>query len=248
MKAVFITVRTGSSRLPNKALLKINDRHTIEYVIESAKRSRLADMVILCTTNLEEDRILCEIATSNGIEYYCGSVEDKLERWKGAALKYNIDFFVTADGDDLFCSTELMDLAFGQYSRNNSEFIQGEGLVSGSFTYGIATPALLKVCDIKDTDETEMMWVYFTETGVCAIEALENVPNIYLRDDIRMTLDYKEDFDFFSTVINHFGSRLFSTDTVLQYLDENKEVIGINYFLEDKWRQNQISKTKLELK
>ena len=32
--------------------------------------------------------------------------------------KFNIDFFITADGDDLFCSKELIDLAF------KSEFIQ----------------------------------------------------------------------------------------------------------------------------
>jgi len=30
MKAIFITVRVGSSRLPNKSLLKIRGKYTIE--------------------------------------------------------------------------------------------------------------------------------------------------------------------------------------------------------------------------
>ena len=54
MKAIFITVRTGSTRLPQKALLKIHDHSTIEHLIKRVKRSKLADIIVLCTTNLPE--------------------------------------------------------------------------------------------------------------------------------------------------------------------------------------------------
>ena len=248
MNAIFITVRSGSTRLPNKALLGINDKATIEYVIQNAKRSKYADKVILCTTTLEEDNILCHLAAENEISYFRGNIEDKLERWLGAALKYEVDFFVTADGDDLFCSSELMDLAFEQRDRNDSEFVQGENLVSGSFTYGISTDALIKVCEIKDTENTEMMWVYFTDTGMFKVETLENVPSCYIRSDIRMTLDYQDDFTFFETVINYFNGHEFNMRDVLSYLDENPEVIDINFHLEEQWKQNQIEKTNLVLK
>ena len=40
---------------------------------------------------------------------------------------------------------------------------------------------------IKDTNDTEMMWVYFTDTGLFNVQELENVPEVYKRDDIRMT-------------------------------------------------------------
>ena len=33
-----------------------------------------------------------------------------------------------------------------------------------------------KVCEIKDTDDTEMMWVYFTDTGFFDVQNLENIP------------------------------------------------------------------------
>ena len=66
-KAIFITVRTGSTRLPEKALLKINERSTIELVIDRAKRSKKKDIVVLCTTESTNDDILCEIAEKNGI-------------------------------------------------------------------------------------------------------------------------------------------------------------------------------------
>ena len=69
-KGIFITVRTGSTRLPNKSILKIYGKYTIEYLIERVKESRLADEIILCTTSKLEDDILCRIATKNNIKYF----------------------------------------------------------------------------------------------------------------------------------------------------------------------------------
>ena len=248
MNGIFITVRTGSTRLPNKALLKINDKTTIEHLIERVKKAHLADVVVLCTTTLPEDDILCELASKNGIKHHRGSVEDKLERWNGAAKQYNVDFFVTADGDDLFCEPELIDLAFEQYKNNKCDFIKAEGVICGSFTYGIKSEALQKVCEIKDTDNTEMMWVYFTDTGLFNVEDLQNIPKDFLRADIRMTLDYRDDFVFFEKVIKSFDRNDFSLRDIVQLIDEKPEIKEINLYLEEEWKNNQIAKTTLELK
>ena len=249
MRGVLITVRSASTRLNNKCYKLIKERPTIEYVIEQAKKSKLGEVVVLCTTELPEDDLLCEIATRNGIEYHRGSVSDKLERWNGACHEYNIDFFVTADGDDLFCDPEMMDLAFSQYDKDNSiDFIKSDDVVCGSFTYGIKHAALKKVCEIKDTDDTEMMWVYFTETGLFKVRDLQDIPEHILRKDIRMTLDYQEDFDFFKNVIDYFDDTSYTMREILAYLDSNPSVKDINYFLETQWKQNQVNKTQLKLK
>jgi hypothetical protein len=39
-------------------------------------------------------------------------------------VKIQSDFFVTADGDDLFCDHELIDLAFNQYMNSKVDFIK----------------------------------------------------------------------------------------------------------------------------
>jgi len=194
-KAIFITVRTGSTRLPKKALLEINRITTIEHLIERVKKSQKKDGIVLCTTELPEDDILVELAEKHGIEYFRGSEKDKLERWRGAAEKFGVEFFVTADGDDLFCEPELIDLAFQQYERNKPDFIEEKRkLVCGAFSYAIKTEALEKVCQIKDTNDTEMMWVYFTDTGLFRCEELEGVDSIYKRPEIRATLERCQKF------------------------------------------------------
>jgi spore coat polysaccharide biosynthesis protein SpsF len=249
-KAIFMTVRTGSTRLPNKALLEMNGKPTIEHLIQRVKRSKKAELIVLCTTDLPEDKVLCKIAERNGIKYFQGSEKDKLERWNGAARKYDVEFFVTADGDDLFCEPELIDLAFGQYERTGADFIEGgPELICGSFTYAIKAAALKKVCEIKDSNDTEMMWVYFTDTGLFKTEKLQNVPSLFIRPEIRMTLDYEEDFKFFKTIMDHFAGRQdFSLREIVAFLDEHPEVIKINQYRQQEFLANQKKKTKLVIK
>lgn len=248
MKSIFITVRSGSTRLPNKALLKINNKTTIEHLIDRVKKSQLADSIVLCTTTLPEDDKLCQIAEFNNIKYYRGSVKDKLERWKGACEKFNIEFFVTADGDDLFCEPELIDLAIKQYTSTSPDFIKTDEVVCGAFTFGIKYQSLKKACEIKNTEDTELMWVYFTDTGLFNVEELQNIPLEYKRKDVRMTLDYQDDFEFFKNIIEHFGLKEFGLKDILSYIDNNPEVSKINYYLEQNWSENQNNNIKLILK
>ena len=55
-----ITVRTSSTRLPNKCLLPFGDGNVIEHIIKRAKYSGLDP--ILCTSIDKSDNILQEIA------------------------------------------------------------------------------------------------------------------------------------------------------------------------------------------
>lgn len=247
-KAVFITVRTQSTRLPNKALLEINGLKTIEYVIQRAKSSKNTDLVVLCTTTNKADDILIDISKEYNIEYFRGSEEDKLERWRGAAEKFGIDFFVTADGDDLLCDPELVDLGFEQAIRTNADFIEGSDEISpGAFTYGIKVGALNKVCEIKGSSETEMMWTYFKDTDLFEVEKLE-CDKLFKRPEIRITLDYIEDFNFFERIFNHFKNPLIRLSEVISFLDQNPEIIKINQFRLKEWADNQKKKTKLVLR
>lgn len=249
-KAIFITVRTNSTRLPHKCLLKINGQTTIEYLIKSVKRSRLADVIILCTTELKEDEILCQIASGSGIEYFRGSVKDKLMRWYQATEKFDVEFFVTADGDDLFCEPELIDLAFTQYKRSNSDFIEADKLPCGAFSYGIKTSALKKVCEIKASNDTEMMWGYFKQANLFKIKKLDEVPLPYQRPEIRMTLDYPDDFKFFEAVIKGLGGakKDLNLKDIIDFLDRNPNIIKINQYLQKEFEENQKRKTKVVFK
>lgn len=245
MNAIFITARTGSSRLPKKMLLKIEGRPVIEHVIERMKRSKRANLIVLCTTELPDDSVLCYLALRNGISFHRGSVEDKLERWRGAAKKYGVEFFVTCDGDDLFCDPELIDMAFEQYEKNHPDLIECRETPCGAFTYGIGMNALDRVCAMKGTTDTEMIRGYFDGFNV---EQLADVPDDLKRPDIRMTLDYPDDLVFFKCVFKHFADRQFTLREVIQFIEKNPAVGEINRYLQDRFLENQRKKARVILK
>lgn len=249
-KAIFITIRNGSTRLPNKAFLDFGGITAIEYLIKRLGQSKETNKIVLCTTPKKKDDSLVEIAVKNKIEFFRGSEEDKLVRWQGAAKKFKIDYFCTADGDDIYAEPFLIDLCFKQFDSNNPDFVESKKVITGAFTYGIKVSALNKVCEIKDSDQTEMMWVYFTDTGLFKCEELENIPEKFIRQDIRMTLDYQEDYDFFNSILIKSGKKIsyLSLDEIVDIINNNPEIKDINFFRQQQWADNQKKKTTLMIK
>ena len=252
MNCIFLTVRINSSRLPNKALLKLNNGvSTIEFLINRLKTQIINNFdIILCTTNNKEDDKLIEISKNLNIKYFRGSEKDKLQRWYEAAIHYNVKNIVTVDGDDLFIETSLIEKAFNQLENNNVDFIKGDhtGLICGAFTYAFTFNSLYRVIQLKGDNDTEMMWVYFIETGVFKIEELENVSKEFYRNDIRMTLDYQEDLDFFNAILDKQNSNELNLHNIIKIIDENPSIKNINIFRQNEWKINQEKNTKLILK
>lgn len=250
-KAIFITVRMDSSRLPNKTMKKILGKPVLEHIINRAKQTKKFNEIIVCTTQREVDNQIAELAQKHNTKVYRGSLEDKLERWNGAAKEYNIDYIVTFDGDDLFCDPYLLDKGAEQIESGKYDFIElPKGLICGAFTYAFNSKSLAKVCEIKDTDDTEMMWTYFKDTGLFRTGYLEDVEDIYFSNEYRLTLDYPEDFEFFIAVFEHFNcvNNDIPLKEIIDYFKEHPEVPKINIEKQKEFLDNQRKKTKLVLK
>lgn len=250
-KALFITVRKDSSRLPGKTMLRILGVPVLGLIIKRAKLARSFDEVIVCTTTRPLDDEVVKVAEEYGASTYRGSLEDKLERWHGAAKAYDIDYIVTFDGDDLFCDPKLLDMGAEQIEHSGQDFIEApSGLICGAFTYGFTAKALDKVCKIKASKETEMMWTYFKDTGLFKCGCLENVPKVYFNDKIRATLDYPEDFEFFTKVFEHFQcpENDVGLDEIVEYLVLHPELTAINIGRQQDFLANQKARTHLDLK
>jgi len=238
MKAIFISVRTGSTRLPNKALKEINGKPTIEYLIDMVKQSNYTNNIILCTTHLPEDDVLCRIALKNGIKYYKGSVEDKLDRWLGACKEYNIDFFVNVDGDDIFFDADMADACFIQHDKHDPDFIDGQGLYND--VYAMKTSALELACRIKTDSETEHVKQFFEDKIGITVQKILNgepIPEKWIKKKMRLTLDYIEDLLFFKKVIENVKQLNFAN--ILKYIEDNPSIVDINWSRDEDWKINQ---------
>ena len=62
--AIIIPARYGSTRLPAKPLLEVNNKPIIQYVYDAAKKSALATEVIVAT---DDERIKAAVEKFGGI-------------------------------------------------------------------------------------------------------------------------------------------------------------------------------------
>ena len=223
IKSIFITVRTEAGETPNNALLSIEKKPAIEHLIERLKHSKRTESIVLCTTHRREDWVLSNIASNLGILCSQGSVDNMFERWRGATTEFAVDFFVAVEADDLFCEPELIDLAFDQYDRTQADLIEGTGLLTGAFGYGIATPALEKVCSSGKIAAGTDFSAQFKAAGDFKIETLQKVDPVFQRKDLNLSLSDKNNLPVLSKLIAELGpaGRYFSLRDVLKHLDNN---------------------------
>jgi spore coat polysaccharide biosynthesis protein SpsF len=247
-KGVIISARMSSSRLPKKAIKKIFDKWTaIDIVIERAKKIDNADIIVLATSNNLEDDILTEIAQKRGIEVFRGSLKDKIKRWLDCCKFYNIEVFVSFDADDLLGDYLLMKKSLDIISKdNNIDFIKSpDGLVCGAFTYTIRRKTLEVICKMKKKDDTEMVTPYLEWSRIFKGYVLPVEERILFNNQVRLTLDYIEDLNFFRKFFEIARDPTITLKDAMLLLQIYLEIVEINAFRQKDFLENQKRKMNL---
>jgi len=234
--AIFLSIREKATRLPKKVLLKIKGKTVTEHLINRLKLAILPDMIIMCTSTHPDDDVLVDIAKSNRINFFRGSEDDKLDRYLKTAIDYKIDFMVIVDGDDIFCDPECIDNIIRKYLETNADYIVYKELPVGVTGHGVKLDALKKVVELKDEMDTEVWGGYFTETGLFTVIKLK-APKELNYPEIRMTLDYPEDFEFFKKIFEELykTNKIFTLHEILDLLKKNPQIMGLNKCVHEKY-------------
>jgi len=230
--AVFIPSRTSSARRPGKALLEIGGKPVIEHLIDRVKTAKLPDFIVLCTTENLEDDVLVEIACRNGIRCFRGSEHDIPDRYLGAVLENGVDLVVEASGDNILCDPKYMDMVATLLRQTGADYIRCEGLPFGAAPVGIKGAALKRLNQLKEGADADTGWPrYFTESELFKVETLPAAAALR-HPEIRMSLDYPEDLEFFRTVFEklYVPGKVFSLKETLSLLRDNPEIVAINQF------------------
>jgi len=223
-----ISVRTSSSRLPNKCLLPFGESNVIEHIVRRATFYGLSP--IICTSTEQSDDIIEEIASKIRIPFFRGSLNNKLTRWRDCCRYFDLEDFHSIDADDPFFDGSLMieslellrkgfDLVYPTNSSHNGAATVG---------FSIKTPIIERACKgIDPSLDTEIMWPY--------IEKIPGVRKIILPEKnnkpvkVRLTLDYEEDYWLLKSVEKICGA-LASRDTIDYLFESNPDMHKINWF------------------
>lgn len=224
----FITARFKSKRLPLKLLKDLNGRSVIERVIDRAKKVEGVLEVVLCTSTNPQDAPLIDIAKKNGISYFAGSPDDILDRFLSAARAFRIDGIVNISADNPLFSIEYADILARVIEESRPDFIKISGLPLGCATYGIAKNALEVVCKVKEIADLEIWGYMLDQPSVFKVRYIEAQGNLK-RPELRLTLDYDKDYELINNIYGRLApDKVLSLYDVIDYLDENPAMAGIN--------------------
>ena len=138
---------------------------------------------------------------------------------------------MNVDGDDVFCDPELMDKTVQSYLNTGASFIKWNNLPLGATPIGVKVDALRKVCEIKDTLNTETGWgAYFTDTGLFKVKYLEPEDKELKHPEIRITLDYPEDLELVKEIYDrlYVPGKVFTLKDILGLIKKEPALAEIN--------------------
>jgi len=227
---ILLSVREKATRLPGKVLKRLGDANVTEFLLRRLMGVRNADMVILATSVDPRDQVLADIAVREGATAFRGSEDDKLERYRDAARLHDLDFVVVVDGDDPFVSARHIEKLIALQEVEGPDFAVCDGLPLGATGFGVSRSGLERVCGQKEARNTEVWGHLFAENPAFVSKFLMETDPVLNRPEVRMTLDYPEDYDFFVAVIEGLAAKGIAPDfeNVMAFLRDRPDIVAIN--------------------
>lgn len=236
----FVTVRTNSSRLPSKCFLKFGEQTIIESIFERANLNNITP--ILCTSSDSIDDKLIEIANKRGYQYFRGSMNNKIKRWYECANNFSIEKFHTIDGDDPFFDPRLILNSLSLLNNEQIDLVKPSDYSmngAASVGYSIRTKILKKIVDAtNDNTDTEMIekFLNIDKARIAQVEEID-----YLDYQIRLTLDYIEDYEILNFIYRELGPIPERTQ-IIEFFKKNPSIHKYNFFRNIQWKQKQFYK------
>jgi spore coat polysaccharide biosynthesis protein SpsF (cytidylyltransferase family) len=245
-----VSVREKATRLPKKVLLDIAGASVAQRLLERMRLARQVDVVILCTSTHRDDEVLVELARAAGFPAFRGSEDDKLDRYAGTCDAFGLDGAMVVDGDDLLCFPELIDAAARELRTGLYDCVYVTGAPLGAVGTGLTAEALRRVNTIKDARDTEVWGGYFIGSGYFKCKEIRVTDPLFHHPEIRLTLDYEEDYRLLVEIFSALGNRLdFASKELMRLLvEERPELVSINASAQAKYTQHLRKATRVKFK
>ena len=229
MICCIIQARTGSMRLPKKVLEKIDNNLTVlDYVINQVKYSKKIEKIVVATTNLIEDDLICKNANLQKIECFKGSSEDVLDRFYHCAKKYSAKTIVRITADNPLIDPNIIDRIIEEYEK--CDFITNT--LERTFPYGtevevFSFSSLEKAWkDAKKPSEREHVTPFIRDPKNKFI--LKNFKNEKNISQLRYTIDKKEDLQLVKEIVKNISIRPILLEDIINLQKEKPKIFEIN--------------------
>jgi spore coat polysaccharide biosynthesis protein SpsF len=251
-----LQARTTSTRLPGKVLLPLIGAPMILRQIERIKRAKLIDNIVVATSDERSDDELATVCQNSDIEVYRGNLDDVLDRFYHASMKYKPEQVVRLTADCPLTDPELIDKVITYHIDNNFDYTSNS--LEPTYPDGLD----VEVMCMRALNEAWNESVLPSEREHVTPFIHDNpsrykVGHLKQEQDysfFRWTVDESEDYEFVKRVYEllYLLDKKFSTENIFDLLAKNPELSSINDKLirnesyEASLKQDEIFRQKLE--
>ena len=200
------------------------------HMIDRLKLAQRPEKIILCTSTIEQDDPLVEIARQESVECFRGEPEDVLVRLTDAAEEFKIDTILNCTADNPFVDPEYIDRTMDHHADGGYDFTRTEGLPLGTAGYVVTRAAMRRACDLKAETNTEIWGPLFTDTGQfkCGLLKVDNRAVSW--PTLRLTVDTPEDFTLVTQIFEELyqPGRIFPLHEIVNLCRRRPDLVAIN--------------------
>lgn len=242
---IIVQARTGSTRLPQKIILNFDGGNSILDIILNKLSSFFKEdiPIILATSTNKADDCLEQYASKRLLFFFRGHEQDVLFRFVAAAEKYNLSHIVRVCADNPLIHIGSIDHLITVFKNEFDK--KGNAIDYLSYKNGMNTPtirthwglfaeivslkALKKVLGLTSEvifheHVTNYIYEHEEDFNVMLIPAIDSIIN---RNDIRLTIDDREDFNLISEIYRNIRGYENSIEHIVSFLDQNEKYLNI---------------------
>ena len=206
---VIILARYSSKRLPGKALLEIEGKPILKYILERVLKVVDRDDVIIATSTEQDDDSIYNFAEKERVDCYRGSLTNVSRRFYEAGESKGFDYALRINGDNIFVDIPLLKKVAELARSDDYKFISN---VHGrTYPKGMSVEAVelsfYKEC-LQKIEKDER---YIEHVTLYLYEQLtyENFYFLYNKDlpeagGVQFALDTQDDLDRTRKIISNF--------------------------------------------
>ncbi|MDC1103698.1 glycosyltransferase family protein [Nitrosopumilus sp.] len=233
MIGCIIQARVGSTRLPKKVLLPINQFETVlSFGIKQIQQSNLIDRIVIATTDLQKDDELVEHIKKLNISLFRGNSTDVLDRYYQCAKKFSFSTIIRITSDCPLTDPTIVDEIISNFINNKNSFDYASNVhPQRTFPHGsdieIFTFKALQTAwkEAKKSSEREHVTPYIYNNQKFKLFNHTSKNDL---SNFRWTVDYLEDLELVRQIISRIQARPILIKDIITLMSENPKLKKIN--------------------
>lgn len=211
-----VQARMGSERLPGKVMKEINGKPMISYTLNSLKKSKYIDEIVLATSTQNINDPLAEYVEELNVNVFRGEDEDNvLERYKLASDKYKGDVIIRVTGDCPLINSIIVDHVVTKFLMYDYDYVRLD--VPNTFQRGFDVEVFSKealdrvhnkVCSKENIHNSEyqpfrehVTFYIYNHQDEFKVGYVKGEGKYFENKNINMSVDTEEDFNRINDVL-----------------------------------------------